>query len=135
MLRFFLTLLVSATSRTAKDWPVVVRHDFYVESDHGIRLFVRELIKGESKASDQKSILLVHGGRVPGLASFDLDVRPRSPSGIVDLYLSPAAGEIHDFHSSAKLGERQLFGNSFPHWTWWNNRDWIANGEILGENR
>ena len=52
----------------------MVRHDFYVESDHGIRLFVRELIKGESKASDQKSILLVHGGRVPGLASFDLDV-------------------------------------------------------------
>src|SRR5580704_3859060 len=76
MLRFFLTaLLVSATAWTAKDRRVVVRHDFYVESDHGIRLFVRALtVKGESKASDRKSILLIHGGRVPGLASFDLDV-------------------------------------------------------------
>jgi hypothetical protein len=50
-----------------------------------------------------------------------------APSGIVDLYLSPKEGEIYDLHASAKLGERQLRGNSFPEWSWWNNRDWIAN--------
>jgi hypothetical protein len=50
-----------------------------------------------------------------------------SPSGIVDLYVSPREGEIFDLHASAKLGERQLRGNAFPDWSWWNNRDWTAN--------
>ncbi len=30
-------------------------------------------------------------------------------------------------HASAKLGERQLRGGAFPDWSWWNNRDWVAN--------
>jgi hypothetical protein len=50
-----------------------------------------------------------------------------SPSGIVDLYLSPREGEVYDLHASAKLGERQLRGNTFSDWNWWNNRDWTAN--------
>jgi hypothetical protein len=50
-----------------------------------------------------------------------------SPSGIVDLYLSPREGQIYDLHASAKLGERQLRGDTFPDWSWWNNRDWTAN--------
>ncbi len=50
-----------------------------------------------------------------------------SPSGIVDLYLSPGEGEIYDLHASAKLGERQLTGSTFSDWSWWNNRDWTAN--------
>ena len=50
-----------------------------------------------------------------------------SPSGIVDLYLSPRDGEVFDLHASAKLGERQLKGNRFPDWRWWNNHDWTAN--------
>ena len=50
-----------------------------------------------------------------------------SPSGIVDLYLSPREGEIFDLHASAKLAERQLSGNMFPDWRWWNNHDWTAN--------
>ena len=50
-----------------------------------------------------------------------------SPSGIVDLYVSPREGEVFDLHASAKLGERQLRGNTFPDWNWWNNRDWTAN--------
>jgi hypothetical protein len=49
------------------------------------------------------------------------------PSGIVDLYLSPREGEVYDLHASAKLGERQLAGNQFPDWNWWNNREWTAN--------
>lgn len=50
-----------------------------------------------------------------------------SPSGIVDLYLSPAEGEILDLHASAKLGERPMHDGKFPDWVWWNNRDWVAN--------
>ena len=50
-----------------------------------------------------------------------------SPSGIVDLYLSPREGEVYDLHASAKLGERQLRGTTFSDWSWWNNRDWTAN--------
>jgi hypothetical protein len=50
-----------------------------------------------------------------------------SPSGIVDLYVSPREGEVFDLHASAKLGERQLLGEKFSHWSWWNNRDWTAN--------
>lgn len=50
-----------------------------------------------------------------------------APSGMVDLYLSPEKGEIHDFHASAKLGERTLRENSDSGWVWWNNNGWIAN--------
>lgn len=50
-----------------------------------------------------------------------------SPSGIVDLYVSPRPGEIFDLHASAKLGERELRGKAFRDWSWWNNRDWTAN--------
>jgi hypothetical protein len=51
----------------------------------------------------------------------------RAPSGIVDLYLSPGDGHIYDLHASAKLGERELQQGKWPDWTWWNNRDWVAN--------
>jgi hypothetical protein len=51
----------------------------------------------------------------------------KSPSGIVDLYVSPREGEVFDLHASARLGERQLRSNAFPDWSWWNNRDWTAN--------
>ncbi|HEY6331217.1 MAG TPA: hypothetical protein VI756_17955 [Blastocatellia bacterium] len=50
-----------------------------------------------------------------------------APSGMVDLFISPAEGQIYDFHASAKLGERQLKDGQFPDWTWWNNNDWVAN--------
>ena len=50
-----------------------------------------------------------------------------SPSGIVDLYLAPGDGHIYDLHASAKLGERELQNGAWPDWTWWNNRDWVAN--------
>jgi hypothetical protein len=39
-----------------------------------------------------------------------------SPSGIVDLYLSPAEGELYDLHASAKLGERKLHANAYSDW-------------------
>lgn len=50
----------------------------------------------------------------------------RSPSGMVDLFISPAEGRFYDLHASAKLGERQLDKSSYPEWVWWTNRDWVA---------
>jgi hypothetical protein len=51
----------------------------------------------------------------------------RSPSGMVDLFVSPANGQVYDLHASAKLGERQLNRSGYPEWVWWTNRDWTAN--------
>lgn len=46
----------------------------------------------------------------------------------LDLYLQPADGSIYDLHSSAKLGERKLHGDSWSEeWKWWNNEGWVAN--------
>jgi alpha-beta hydrolase superfamily lysophospholipase len=57
----------------------VERKDFMVEGDPGVSLFLREV-----KAPDAKPvlpILLIHGARVPGIASFDLDVPGGSLAG------------------------------------------------------
>lgn len=51
----------------------IARQDFFVPSEAGIQLFVRELAARDS-SSEVTPILLIHGARVPGLASFDLDV-------------------------------------------------------------
>lgn len=51
---------------------MVERDDFIIESEPGIDLFVRE-IRGTTSPG-VVPIVLVHGARVPGLASFDLAV-------------------------------------------------------------
>jgi pimeloyl-ACP methyl ester carboxylesterase len=51
----------------------IARQDFFVPGEAGIQLFVREVAARDS-SSDVTPILLIHGARVPGLASFDLDV-------------------------------------------------------------
>lgn len=58
---------------------MVVRRDLTVESDPGVSLFVRE-IRGHGDP-DAVPVLLVHGARVPGLASFDLPVPNGSLAG------------------------------------------------------
>ena len=56
--------------------PEVRRRDFFVDSDPGIHRFVREFVDGSAPGQAVgKPILLLHGARVPGLASFDLPVR------------------------------------------------------------
>lgn len=53
------------------------REDFFVAGDPGIRLFVREV----TNANSGPPILLLHGARVPGLASFDLPAAGGSLAG------------------------------------------------------
>ncbi|HXZ31522.1 MAG TPA: alpha/beta fold hydrolase [Terriglobales bacterium] len=51
---------------------MVSRKDLFANLDDGIRIHVREVRTGMHRACDP--ILLVHGARVPGVASFDLPV-------------------------------------------------------------
>src|SRR5215469_4985761 len=67
----FLVLLLSAAGLFDSQ-ANVQRQDFWVDSDPGVRLFVREVRLGSSQVG--QPILLLHGARVPGLASFDLPV-------------------------------------------------------------
>ena len=53
----------------------IQRNDFFVDSDPGVHLFVREVVTASGHAGAiGQPILLLHGARVPGLASFDLPV-------------------------------------------------------------
>jgi pimeloyl-ACP methyl ester carboxylesterase len=52
----------------------IKRRDFYVPSDMGVRLFVREVRDMSSNFMKKKPLVLIHGARVPGIASFDLPV-------------------------------------------------------------
>lgn len=67
--------LISILLLTAAVDPIMAaisRRDLFADSDNGIRIHVREVrsnLLGRCNA-----ILLVHGARVPGLASFDLSI-------------------------------------------------------------
>ena len=70
---FFLLAAVAVHHRAAAAQEIA-RKDFSVESAPGVSLFVREVKSGAPHADGKTPILLVHGARVPGLASFDLPV-------------------------------------------------------------
>src|SRR5262249_18125246 len=74
MIRHFLLPVVFLSGvAVAHSQVEVQRQDFFVDSDPGVRLFVREVRVGGSGRIG-KPIVLLHGARVPGLASFDLPV-------------------------------------------------------------
>src|SRR5437763_5571099 len=52
----------------------LIREEFFITSDPGIQIFVREVKDGETQHKQKGPVLLLHGARVPGVASFDLDV-------------------------------------------------------------
>lgn len=52
----------------------VVRSDHFVDGEPGVRLFVREVLREPAADAERPPILLLHGARVPGVASFDLPV-------------------------------------------------------------
>jgi pimeloyl-ACP methyl ester carboxylesterase len=78
MLSILLAFAVSLTAKVASAPATEAsRHDFRVTSDPGVSIFVREVGAFDdsyAKAPLKGAILLIHGARVPGLASFDLDV-------------------------------------------------------------
>jgi len=51
----------------------IIREEFFLTSDPGIQIFVREVRGGETQDMRKGPVLLLHGARVPGIASFDLD--------------------------------------------------------------
>ncbi|HKD03357.1 MAG TPA: alpha/beta fold hydrolase [Terriglobales bacterium] len=64
------TAWLLCAARAAQPASKLQRQDLFVAGDPGVRLFVREVKTSDAGAA----ILLVHGARVPGLASFDLPV-------------------------------------------------------------
>ncbi len=52
----------------------IIREEFFLTSDPGIQIFVREVRGGQTQHMRKGPVLLLHGARVPGIASFDLDV-------------------------------------------------------------
>ena len=65
MLRPLLAVLLLVVPRATAQSAGVVRHDFLVPEEGGIRIFVREVVTNEP-AKDAPAILLIHGARVPG---------------------------------------------------------------------
>ena len=65
--------LMMATMQSAAASEDVVRRDLHATTEDGARIFVREL-RPRSWLAGAEPIILLHGARVPGLASFDLPV-------------------------------------------------------------
>lgn len=80
-------LLIPGTESAAQ--PSVTRTDRFVDLRSGERLFVREVRRPGGPAKVNSAVLLVHGARVPGVASFDLPV----PGGSLAAELA-AAGHL-----------------------------------------
>jgi pimeloyl-ACP methyl ester carboxylesterase len=51
----------------------VIRRDFYIPSDHGVQIFVRE-VRPRRFEKQGVPVILIHGARPSGAAWFDLDV-------------------------------------------------------------
>jgi pimeloyl-ACP methyl ester carboxylesterase len=54
--------------------PVIDRKDRFVVLPSGERVFVREVRRAGAESGSTSAVLLIHGARVPGIASFDLPV-------------------------------------------------------------
>ncbi|MEC5343134.1 alpha/beta hydrolase [Brenneria populi] len=59
----------------------IVRQDRYVSVQPGVTLFIREIRPAAPSAGRAAPVLLLHGARVPGVASFDLSVPGGSLAG------------------------------------------------------
>lgn len=77
MRRLIIALFTVITAATATVEPSrdddLVRTDFHVTSDPGVRIAVREVRPARTDPG-RPPVLLLHGARVPGIASFDLPV-------------------------------------------------------------
>jgi len=71
MYRFAVNIILALVAVSLAQ-AAVEREQFDVDSDPGVSLFVREVKARDAKPA--RPILLIHGARVPGVGSFDLDV-------------------------------------------------------------
>jgi pimeloyl-ACP methyl ester carboxylesterase len=69
----------------------LIREDFVVQGEAGVVLFVREVCAAGPAVQPGVPILLVHGARVPGIASFDLPV----PGGSLAADLAEAGHPVY----------------------------------------
>lgn len=83
----FLTAFHSQ-SATAQD---ITREDFFVDGEAGVSLFVREVRLAAAHRNEQRPLLLLHGARVPGVPSFDLQV----PNGSLAADLAKAGYPVY----------------------------------------
>src|ERR1700741_1929917 len=73
---FLLAIALTAPHQTNH----LTRQDFFVPESDGVKVHVREVVT-PSLPKTAPAILLIHGARVPGVASFDLDVSGGSLAG------------------------------------------------------
>ncbi|WP_292720471.1 alpha/beta fold hydrolase [Mesorhizobium sp.] len=74
VLPLVLTAAMMAAAPASAGEPDLVRVDRFVELRTGERLFVREVRRLGAASEANSAVLLIHGARVPGVASFDLPV-------------------------------------------------------------
>jgi pimeloyl-ACP methyl ester carboxylesterase len=80
MIRFLVGFFLVLSGIAFPQRGQILREDFFVPEGEGIRIFVREL-RSTNLAKTAPALLLIHGARVPGIASFDLDVSGGSLAG------------------------------------------------------
>jgi pimeloyl-ACP methyl ester carboxylesterase len=73
MIRFLVAFLFFSSVVAFGQRTQLAREDFFVPESGDNRIFVRE-VRSPNLAKTAPAILLIHGARVPGIASFDLDV-------------------------------------------------------------
>lgn len=73
MLRYLIALILIGTLAAGAQTTRIRRQDFFVPEQDDLKIFVREVTVIDL-SQDAPAILLIHGARVPGLASFDLPV-------------------------------------------------------------
>ena len=91
----------------------IVREDFTVESDPGVNLSIR-VVRNENQATGVP-LLLLHGARVPGVPSFDLEV----PSGSLAADLARAGHtayivDLRGYGSSSRPPEMSAAADANP---------------------
>lgn len=84
----FCTLLAYGVTVGAAG-PDLVREDYHITAAPGLRLAVRNIHRAD-RAPGGRPVILVHGARVPGVASFDLPV----PGGSAAADLAAASHDV-----------------------------------------
>lgn len=71
--------------------PKILRTDRYLDLGSGERLFLREVRQANASKAAASAVLLLHGARVPGVASFDL----QAPGGSLAADLAEAGHHVY----------------------------------------